>query len=64
MMHAIGVAGCGWMGMDMLRNLQQAGFATRGYDMKLLRLLQTASGQNWFASGFDQIECARARLCH
>ncbi|PJI92781.1 3-hydroxyisobutyrate dehydrogenase [Yoonia maricola] len=36
MADIIGVAGCGRMGMGMLRNLQQAGFNARGFDVRPL----------------------------
>ena len=36
MSEIIGVAGCGRMGMGMLRNLQAAGFNTRGFDLRPL----------------------------
>lgn len=34
MEHCIGVAGCGRMGLGMLRNLQKAGFDARGFDVR------------------------------
>ncbi len=36
MSDVIGVAGCGRMGMGMLKNLQQAGFEARGFDVRPL----------------------------
>ena len=37
MADIIGVAGCGRMGMGMLRNLQKAGFAARGFDVRHIK---------------------------
>ncbi|EBA13313.1 NAD(P)-dependent oxidoreductase [Roseobacter sp. CCS2] len=37
MADIIGVAGCGRMGMGMLRNLQKAGFDARGFDVRPLQ---------------------------
>lgn len=41
MADIIGVAGCGRMGMGMLRNLQKAGFDARGYDVRDLAEVET-----------------------
>ena len=34
MPNVIGVAGCGRMGLGMLKNLQNAGFDARGFDVR------------------------------
>ena len=53
MSDIIGVAGCGRMGMGMLRNLQRAGFQARGFDVRQLDGVETDVGA--FASGLTTL---------
>ncbi|MEM8539266.1 MAG: NAD(P)-binding domain-containing protein [Pseudomonadota bacterium] len=49
----IGVAGCGRMGLPMLRNLQAAGFDARGFDMRASVGVGTDAGD--FANGLTTL---------
>lgn len=44
----IGIAGCGRMGMGMLRNLKRAGFDARGFDVRIIE--EVGTDVNAFAS--------------
>ena len=53
MADIIGVAGCGRMGMGMLRNLQKAGFDARGFDV--LPKEGTSTDNKVFAKGLTSL---------
>ncbi len=53
MADIVGVAGCGRMGMGMLRNLQKAGFEARGFDVRPLEGVGTSVSE--FVAGLTTL---------